>query len=103
MWQNLFRPDYLDPFLYGPAVAEKAAEEIRRFYAMGIATPAERRFFDQALSKYESVKAAQPRIVYKFKQHIREIETMYHTDKAGQFRELWPELAESILDDPTDS
>lgn len=96
LWQNLFQPEYLDPFLHGPALAEKAAEEIRRFYTMEIATEAEKRFFDQALSKYESVVAAQPRIVYKFKQHINEIETIYHPDKAGQFELLWPEIHQCL-------
>jgi hypothetical protein len=33
LWQNLFQPEYLDPFLHGPAVAQLAAAEIERFYA----------------------------------------------------------------------
>ena len=96
LWQNLFQPEYLDPFLHGPAVAKLAAAEIERFYATGIATPAEQQFFDQALSKYDSIVAAQPGIVEKFKKHIHDIETRYHPNTAGQFRTLWPELAESI-------
>ena len=92
LWQNLFQPEYLDPFLHGPAVAELAAAEIRRFYAMNIATPAERVFFDQALSKYDSIIHAQPQIVQQFKQHIHTIETKYHPDSAGQFEQLWPEI-----------
>jgi hypothetical protein len=77
-------------------VAELAAAEIRSFYAMGIATPAEQQFFDQALSKYESTVAAQPGIADKFKKHICDIETKYHSDTAGQFAQLWPELVESM-------
>jgi hypothetical protein len=96
LWQNLFQPEYLDPFLHAPAVARLAAEEIRKFYAMNIVTPAEQQFFDQALSKYDSIVAAQPGIVEKFKKHIHDIETRYHSNTAGQFRHLWPELAESI-------
>ena len=96
LWQNLFQPKCLDPFLHGPAVAQLAAEETRKFYAMNIATPAEQQFFDQALSKYESIAEAQPSIVEQFKNHIKDIETKYHPDTAGQFRQLWPELAESM-------
>ena len=96
LWQNLFQPEYLDPFLHAPAVAKLAAAEIERFYATGIATPAEQQFFDQALSKYNSIVDVQPVIVEKFKKHINDIETRYHPNTAGQFRTLWPELAESI-------
>jgi MoaA/NifB/PqqE/SkfB family radical SAM enzyme len=96
LWQNLFQPEYLDPFLHGAEVAQLAAEEIRKFYAMDIATPVEQQFFDQALSKYDSIVEAQPGIVKKFKKHIDDIETLYHPDTAGQFRQLWPELAENM-------
>jgi radical SAM protein with 4Fe4S-binding SPASM domain len=96
LWQNLFQPEYLDPFLHGPAVAQLAAAEIEHFYAMNIATPAEHQFFDQALIKYTSIVSAQPDIVTKFKQHISDIETNYHPSAQGQFQKLWPELAESI-------
>ena len=92
LWQNLFQPDYLDPFLHGPAVAQLAAAEIERFYALGIATPAERMFFDNALSTYRSITQARPGIEQKFQQHIAEIETQYHPDQQGQFQQLWPEL-----------
>jgi MoaA/NifB/PqqE/SkfB family radical SAM enzyme len=96
LWQNLFQPDYLDPFLHGPDVADLAAEEIQQFYAINIATAVERQFFDQALSKYESIVDAQPKIVERFKQHIHDIETQYHPNTQGQFKQLWPELAESM-------
>jgi hypothetical protein len=41
---------------------------------------------------YGSVTAASPGIEQKFKQHIQEIENQYHTDQAGKFAQLWPEL-----------
>jgi hypothetical protein len=93
LWQNLFQPECLDPFLHGPAVAELAAQEIERFYSLNIATAAERQFFDQALSKYSSITVAQQDIAQQFKQHIHTNETEYHVDKAGEFQQLWPELA----------
>jgi MoaA/NifB/PqqE/SkfB family radical SAM enzyme len=92
LWQNLFQPDYLDPFLHGPVVAQAAIAEINRFYAMGIATPAEQQFFDQALRNYQAVKTAQPDIEHMFAQHIRDIEDKYHLDSKGKFVTLWPEL-----------
>jgi sulfatase maturation enzyme AslB (radical SAM superfamily) len=92
LWQNLFQPDYLDPFLYGPRVAQEAIAEIERFYAMGIATPAEKSFFDQALTNYQAVTQARDGIEHKFTQHIQEIENKYHPATQGQFARLWPEL-----------
>ena len=93
LWQNLFQPDYLDPFQHGPEVAQLASDEIYRFYEMGIATPAEQQFFDQALEKY-SQATANPRITKQFIQHIHDNETQYHPDKAGEFARLWPELTQ---------
>ena len=93
LWQNLFQPDYLDPFLHGPVVAQEAIAEIERFYAMGVATPAEKSFFDRALTNYRAVICAQDSIEQKFAQHIQDIETVYHPDSQGQFARLWPELA----------
>ena len=93
LWQNLFQPDYLDPFLHGPRVAQEAIAEIERFYAMGIATLVEKSFFDQALTNYQAVTQAQSGIEHKFAQHIHLIETQYHPTTQGQFARLWPELA----------
>jgi len=93
LWQNLFQPDYLDPFLHGPEVAVQAVAEIERFYALGIATAAERAFFDNALIMYRAITEAKPNIKNKFKQHIQDNETVFHPDKAGEFEKLWPELA----------
>jgi len=92
LWQNLFQPDYLDPFRHGPDVAAVAAKEIEEFYSTGQATEAERQFFDQALASYKTIKNPQLLITQQFAKHIREIETQYHTDKQGQFAQLWPEL-----------
>ena len=93
LWQNLFQPDYLDPFLHGPVVAESAAKEIEKFYAMGIATPAERQFFDTAFNNYINVTEAKSNVGFKFAKHIGEIEHQYHPDKLGEFKRLWPEFA----------
>jgi MoaA/NifB/PqqE/SkfB family radical SAM enzyme len=92
VWQNLFQPKHLDPFLHGPKFAQLAIAEIERFYAMGIATPTEQVFFDQALQTYRAIKQAQPGIKLKFITHIQNIENQYHNDQTGQFKKLWPEI-----------
>jgi hypothetical protein len=96
LWQNLFQPEYLDPFLHGVEIAELAAAEIERFYATNMATSAERVFFDQALDNYRAVTKSQPQITQQFKQHIHLNETQYHPDTAGQFQQLWPELQQCL-------
>lgn len=93
LWQNLFQPDYLDPFLHGPQVAKDAINEIEKFYALGTATDAEKTFFDNALDTYKKIQTSRLIIDHRFKQHIRENETKFHQDKQGQFEKLWPELA----------
>jgi sulfatase maturation enzyme AslB (radical SAM superfamily) len=92
LWQNLFQPEYLDPFLHGPAVAELAATEIECFYATGLATAAERQFFDQALGNYQAITQERAGTTKQFQQHIQEIETKYHPDVLGGFERLWPEI-----------
>jgi len=96
LWQNLFQPECLDPFLHGPAVAELAAQEIERFYTTGIATSTEQQFFDQALDNYRAVKQERAGITSQFRQHIQDIETRYHPETIGQFEQLWPEIAQCL-------
>jgi MoaA/NifB/PqqE/SkfB family radical SAM enzyme len=93
LWQNLFQPEHLDPFQLGPDVAALAIAEIDKFYALGIATPEETQFFDQAKIKYQEITRQAPYLAHKFKQHTYDIETRYHADTQGQFEQLWPELA----------
>jgi hypothetical protein len=92
LWQNLFYPEYLDPFQHGPEVAELAIQEIERFNAMDIVkTSAEQQFFDRVLTKY-SQSQPNPGIQQQFRKHIEDNETVFHPDKAGEFARLWPEL-----------
>ena len=93
IWQNLFQPEYLDPFLHGPKVAELALNEIQRLYDSSSTSTAHKQFFDQAVNTYKQVTHARPGIELKFSNHIKEIENIYHPDKAGQFKTLWPELS----------
>jgi hypothetical protein len=92
LWQNLFQPDYLDPFLHDTRVATAAAKEINKFYSLKISTNEEQQFFNHALEKYLSITEDKTKITDAFKQHIRQIETRYHPDQTGNFAKLWPEL-----------
>lgn len=96
LWQSLFQPTYLDPFLHGPEVAKLATDEIQRFYDMNIATDTEKNFFDQCLIKYNQTKhnaMTNAAMKKQLQQHINDIETVFHPNKAGEFARLWPELA----------
>jgi MoaA/NifB/PqqE/SkfB family radical SAM enzyme len=92
LWQNLFQPEFLDPFLHGQRVADLAATEIEQFYSLGIADNNDRNFFDQALRTYQSIEELSTPAESKFKQHIVDIETRYHPNKFSEFVKLWPEL-----------
>jgi radical SAM protein with 4Fe4S-binding SPASM domain len=92
LWQNLFQPTFLDPFLHGTTVAELAAIEIEKLYATGLAIDADRAFFDQALVKYRSITENTPDVAEQFSRRTQELESKYHTDHQGQFIKLWPEL-----------
>jgi hypothetical protein len=95
LWQNLFQPRHLDPFLHGASVAKLAADEIEYLYKNKLVTESERVFFDQALKTYNERmdinKVSEVDIA--FWKHIYDIEHKYHPDKAGEFVKLWPELA----------
>jgi organic radical activating enzyme len=94
LWQNLFQPKSLDPFLHGAGVAELASQEIEYLYDNDLVTDSERVFFDQALKTYaermDIVKVSDVDI--SFWKHIYDIEHRYHPDKLGEFVRLWPEL-----------
>jgi MoaA/NifB/PqqE/SkfB family radical SAM enzyme len=94
LWQNLFGPVYLDPMQHGSAAAELAIDEIDRFYNTGLATDAERVFFDQLKQQYQFKTQSTTKIHTSFVNHIHDIENKYHPDQQGQFVKLWPELAE---------
>lgn len=92
LWQNLFQPDYLDPFLHGVEMSQSASQEIEKFLSMGIATEEEKVFFDTALKKYQSITEPNYDMAKKFASHIRDIENIYHPDQRGNFLKNWPEL-----------
>jgi len=91
-WQNLFQPEYLDPFQHDSRVAELAMQESQRFLDSGLASPEEQQFFTAAIKQYAEISAPVTKITKAFRDHIRITEELYHPDTAGQFKTLWPEL-----------
>ena len=94
LWQNLFGPACLDPTQHGKDVAQLAMDEIDRFYLTGLATVAERVFFDQLKQQYQSNTTSNGKQHTGFVKHIQDIENKYHSQQHGQFVKLWPELAQ---------
>lgn len=94
LWQNLFQPHYLDPFLHGSSVAYAAIQEIDKFLSLEIATDSEKQFFNTARDTYTKINVKTTDATQAFRQHIQDIETRYHPDTQGKFVALWPELDE---------
>ena len=94
LWQNLFQPEYLDPFRHSGRVAKLAAEEIKYLYDNELVNDSERVFFDHALKVYTERMhiSKMSNTDTDFAKHIHDIEHQYHPDKAGEFVRLWPEL-----------
>jgi len=90
-WQSLYQPEYLDPLKHNQTVKNLAKAEIELLLKRTDLTESERGFFETALNNFNSAEE-QDELV-KLAQHINDIETLYHPNKAGQFYKLWPELA----------
>lgn len=88
-WQSLYQPEYLDPQRLGTEFTQKAEYERDRLLELDICTASEAEFFKniQFTATVDDLKT-------DFYQHIKEIESTYHTDQQGQFSRLWPELAD---------
>ena len=93
LWQDLFGPICLDPTKHNRAIAQLAADEIEKFYATGLATDAERVFFDTLLQQYRSNTNTISDQTQEFVKHIHDMETKYHPDQQGKFAQLWPEIS----------
>jgi hypothetical protein len=87
-WQSLYQPECLDPARLGLPILQLALDEISKLLSMNICQDSERDFFKTVQSRL----TVRDNLTTQFRQHIRDIETQYHTDQLGQFRALWPEL-----------
>jgi radical SAM protein with 4Fe4S-binding SPASM domain len=90
-WQSLYQPECLDPLKHNREVKKLARAEIETLLKRNDLTDNECDFFNKALNNFNSAKEQIDPV--KITQHINGIETLYHSDKAGQFHKLWPELA----------
>lgn len=87
-WQSLYQPEYLDPQRLGTDIAELAQQEITKLLDLELCSVAERDFFQNVSANLKTTQDLRQ----EFKQHILDIETQYHTDQSGKFKQLWPEL-----------
>ena len=92
-WQSLYQPDCLDPQRLGDQTKQLALQEIDQLLALDICLESERLFFQTVKS---NIPAARDDLRTEFATHVQDIETKYHPDTAGKFKQLWPELAERI-------
>jgi MoaA/NifB/PqqE/SkfB family radical SAM enzyme len=90
-WQSLYQPDCLDPQRLGDQTKQLALQEIDQLLALDICLASERLFFQTVKS---NIQAARDDLRTEFVAHIQDIEIKYHTDTAGKFKQLWPELWE---------
>ena len=88
-WQSLYQPEYLDPVSLGRECIDLVQQEIDRLLAQDICLPAERDFFQSVRNNRAASEDRRP----EFRQHIKDMEQIYHPDKAAAFLHLWPELA----------
>jgi len=90
-WQSLYQPDYLDPLKHSDAIRKLAQQEIEEVLFRTDLSSSERLFFEQARQNYLAVGHVD--LKQQLREHINEIENVYHPDTKGQFAQLWPELA----------
>ena len=87
-WQSLYQPECLDPSELGPEIASLARSEIHSLLDSDWMTPVEQEFFCSVLTNLAVRNDRRSELI----QHISDIEQRWHTNKAGQFAKLWPEI-----------
>jgi MoaA/NifB/PqqE/SkfB family radical SAM enzyme len=93
-WQNLYHPAYLDPLQLSTEIQQLALKELRSVLSRHDLEYTQRKFFQETEMSY--IKAPPASLTEELINHIGQIESKYHSESRGQFRQLWPELA-SIL------
>ena len=93
-WQSLYHPECLDPLQLGSDIKQLALAELQKTLARNDLTSSERGFLQQARSNYNS--ATKQTLIPELIKHITEIESKYHTNTLGRFKQLWPEI-ENLL------
>ena len=93
-WQSLYQPECLDVLRHGPAIRDLARAEIQQVLARTDLTAGERGFMQQAQANLDQDPAQD--LHKELKQHITDIESLYHPDQHGKFSELWPEISKLL-------
>ena len=87
-WQSLYQPEFLDPARLGAEVVALARLELHSILDSDWLTTPEQQFLQSVLDNLQVKDDLRPML----KQHITEIENLYHKDQQGKFAELWPEI-----------
>jgi MoaA/NifB/PqqE/SkfB family radical SAM enzyme len=91
-WQSLYQPNCLDPSNLGADVVALAQHEIKKLLSHNICLPEEQQFFETVLQNLQSKQDLRA----KLREHTTQIEQQYHLDTQGQFKKLWPEIAQCL-------
>lgn len=90
-WQSLYQPECLDPLKHQPAIRELAVEQLELVLSRSDLTDSERSFFEQAHRNFQTAPVMD--LGTELRQHIQDIENLYHKDQQGKFADLWPEIS----------
>jgi sulfatase maturation enzyme AslB (radical SAM superfamily) len=90
-WQSLYHPACLDPLQLGPEIRQLALNELRVVLSHPDLDHAQRNFLQETESRHNQTNNSN--LVSEFIKYTDEIESKYHIDTQGQFKQLWPELA----------
>lgn len=90
-WQSLYQPECLDPLKHSQAVRSLAQDQIQQVLSRSDLNASEKEFFVQALENFKQPVTIN--LADQLRQHIQDMETVYHPDQQGKFAELWPEIS----------
>lgn len=87
-WQSLYQPECLDPSNLGDDVVKLAQDEIQLLLEQNVCLSAEKEFFETVLQNLQSKQDLRSNL----REHTAQMEQQYHTNSAGEFERLWPEI-----------
>jgi t-SNARE complex subunit (syntaxin) len=90
-WQSLYHPACLDPLQLGADIRQLALTELRQVLSQADLDHAQRNFLQETEARH--LQATNTVLTTELIKHIDEIESKYHPDSLGQFKQLWPEIA----------
>ena len=96
LWQTLYQPDYLDPLKHNKTIRDLALEEIDKVQTTFNLNGQENWFFKNMRSNLENAIATDSDQTTALREHITEIENVFHPGQKGNFAKLWPELHQAL-------